>query len=99
MNIITADELKAKINNNHNIQIIDIREDYEFEENNIGGTNIPMENVLSSLDQIDTSKQVIICCRTGKRSAAMIHTIERKLSLNNIYSLEGGIFGYLGIKV
>ncbi len=98
MNIITADELKAKISNNHNIQIIDIREDYEFEENNIGGTNIPMENVLSSLDQIDTSKQVVICCRTGKRSAAMIHTIERKLNLDNIYSLEGGVFGYLGIE-
>tara|TARA_B100000809_G_scaffold207410_1_gene209727 strand:+ start:129 stop:428 length:300 start_codon:yes stop_codon:yes gene_type:complete len=98
MNTITADQLKAKINNNDNIQIIDIREDYEFEDNNIGGTNIPMDTILSSLDQIDTSKQVIICCRTGKRSAAMIHTIERKLNLENIYSLKGGVFGYLGIK-
>tara|TARA_B100000809_G_scaffold109883_1_gene108414 strand:+ start:8125 stop:8424 length:300 start_codon:yes stop_codon:yes gene_type:complete len=98
MNTITADQLRAKISNNDNIQIIDIREDYEFEDNNIGGTNIPMENMLNSLDQIDASKQVIICCRTGKRSAAMIHTIERKLSLENIYSLEGGVFGFLGIK-
>jgi rhodanese-related sulfurtransferase len=97
MNTITSDQLRAKISNNDNIQIIDIREDYEFEENNIGGTNIPMENMLNSLDQIDISKQVIICCRTGKRSAAMIHTIERKLSLENIYSLEGGVFGFLGI--
>ncbi|PCI92935.1 MAG: NADH oxidase [Flavobacteriales bacterium] len=99
MNIITAEELKTKINNNDDIQIIDIREDYEFEDNNIGGINIPMENVLSSLEQIDTSKQVIICCRTGKRSAAMTHTIERKLNLDNIHSLEGGVFGYLGIEV
>jgi len=98
MNTITAEELKIKLNNHDNIQIIDIREDYEFEENNIGGTNIPMESVLNSLDKIDTSKQVIICCRTGKRSAAMTHTIERKLNLKNIYSLEGGVFGYLGIK-
>ena len=98
MNTITAEELKAKLNNHDNIQIIDIREDYEFEDNNIGGTNIPMESVLSSLDKIDTTKEVIICCRTGKRSAAMTHTIERKLKLKNIYSLEGGIFGYLGIK-
>ena len=98
MNTITAEELKDKINNNDNIQIIDIREDYEFEDNNIGGTNIPMENVLNSLDQIDGSKQVIICCRTGKRSAAMTHSLERKLSMENIYSLEGGVFGYLGIE-
>ncbi len=97
MNTITAIELKAKINSS-DIQIIDIREDYEFEDNNIGGINIPMEDVLNSLNQIETSKQVIICCRTGKRSAAMIHTIERKLKLHNIYSLEGGVFGYLGIK-
>jgi rhodanese-related sulfurtransferase len=97
MNTITPEELKAKINSS-DIQIIDIREDYEYEDNNIGGINIPMDNVLNCLDQIDTSKQVIICCKSGKRSAAMTHTIERKLNLNNIYSLTGGVFEYLGIK-
>jgi rhodanese-related sulfurtransferase len=98
MNTITTDELKAKINNNETVQIVDLREDYEFEENNIGGVNIPLGDFLNSLEQIDTSKQVVLCCRTGKKSAAMTHTLERKLDLNNFYSLEGGVFGYLGIE-
>ena len=98
MKTINADQLRAIINSTE-VQIIDIREDYEFEDHNIGGINIPMENLLNTLDQIDTSKQVIICCRTGKRSAAMAHTLKRKLNLNNIYTLEGGVFGYLEIEV
>lgn len=98
MNTITTEELKAKINNKDNIQIVDLREDYEFEEHNIGGINIPMDNFLSSLDQIDTSRQVVLCCRTGKKSAAMTLTLKRKLDLNTFYSLKGGVFAYLGIE-
>ncbi|MGB0887604.1 MAG: rhodanese-like domain-containing protein [Vicingaceae bacterium] len=97
MNTITVQELKVKINS-PDIQLIDIREEYEFEDANIGGTNIPMDNFLSSLDQIDTTKQVIICCKTGKRSAAMTHSLERKLNMNNVYSLKGGVTEYLEIE-
>jgi adenylyltransferase/sulfurtransferase len=96
MKTISADQLRARINSSE-IQLIDIRENYEFEEHNIGGTNIPMANVLDSIHQIDLTKQVIICCKTGNRSSAMIHSLERKLKLTNIYTLEGGVFGYLGI--
>ena len=98
MNTITASQLQRKISNTENIQIIDIRETYEFEEHNIGGINIPMENVLDSIDQIDNSKEVIICCKTGLRAIAMVHALERKFKLTNIYFLQGGVFGYLGIQ-
>ena len=94
MNIITAQELKAKIENNDSFQLIDVREDYEYDDANIGGVNIPLENILGSLDKIDNEKQVIFCCRTGKRSAAIIHTLERKHKLDNLYSLVGGVVGY-----
>jgi rhodanese-related sulfurtransferase len=99
MNFITALELKSKIDNNDDFQLIDVREDYEFEDNNIGGINIPLENMLASSDQIDRDKQVIICCKSGKRSAAIILALERKMNINNLYSLEGGVFSYLEISV
>ena len=98
MNTITASQLQHKISNSDNIQIIDIRETYEFEEHNIGGINIPMENVLDSIHQIDSSKEVIICCKTGIRASAMVHALKRKSKLTNLFCLEGGVFGYLGIK-
>ena len=53
MNTITAQELKGKIDNNENFQLIDLREDYEFEDFNIGGINIPLDQVFSSLDKIE----------------------------------------------
>ena len=95
MNTITAQELKAKLENNDDIQLIDVREDYEFQEVNIGGINIPLDNVLNSINDIDTENQVIFCCRTGKKSAAIIHTLERKLNMSNLFTLEGGVIGYL----
>jgi len=56
MNLITPKELKSKIDHQEDIQIIDIREDYEFEDYNIGGENIPMDLVFSSLDKIAKNK-------------------------------------------
>lgn len=94
MNTITAEELKFKIDNNEDIQLIDLREDYEFEDLNIGGTNIPMAEILNSLDAIDKSKQVVFLCSSGKKSSAIIHTLKRKLNMDNILSLEGGVNYY-----
>lgn len=94
MNTVTPQELKVKINNKDNFQLIDIREDYEFEDYNLGGINIPMDNIFSSLDQIDTDKEVIFICNSGKRSAAIIHTLKRKLQLDDLYSVSGGVSEY-----
>ena len=95
MNTITAQELKSKIDNNDSFQLIDVREDYEYDNANIGGINIPLEDLLNSLDNIRKDQQVVICCKSGKRSAAIIHTLKRKQNLDNLLSLEGGIEGYL----
>lgn len=97
MNIITSQELKVKIDNNDIFQLIDIREDYQFEEYNIGGINIPLETVFSSLEKIDRDKPVIFICNTGRKTRAVLHTIKRKLSLDNknLFSLKGGLPAYV----
>ncbi|MGB0882436.1 MAG: rhodanese-like domain-containing protein [Vicingaceae bacterium] len=94
MNTITIQELKAKIENKAVFQLIDIREDYEYDDFNIGGINIPMDDIFSSLDQIDKDKEVIFLCNSGKRSKAIIHTLKRKLQLEDLYSVNGGISEY-----
>jgi rhodanese-related sulfurtransferase len=97
MKFLTAQELKAKFDNNEIFQLIDLRGDYEFEDYNIGGINIPLENIFNSLDQVDIDKPVIFICNSGRKSAAVIHTIKRKLNLNNkdVYSLKGGVPNYI----
>ena len=97
MNTITAQELKAKMDNNETFQLIDVREDYQYEEFNIGGLNIPLAQVFSNLEKIDKDKQVIFVCNSGRKTKAVLHTIKRKLNLDNnsLYTLEGGLPSYI----
>tara|TARA_R110002049_G_scaffold246847_1_gene420938 strand:+ start:3274 stop:3576 length:303 start_codon:yes stop_codon:yes gene_type:complete len=93
MQSISPQDLKNVLTDSQ-YQIIDVREPYEFEDFNIGGLNIPLDNVLSSIDEIDTSKNVVICCQSGNRSKAMIMTLERKFKLTNLWTLEGGVTAF-----
>ena len=95
MHEIAPSELKKMIEENANIQIIDIRDDYLFEDFNLGGTNIPLEKVLQDYKMIDTSKKNIFVCNSGKRSAAIIRALKVKHQLNNIFSLKGGLENYI----
>ena len=95
MSFLTAKELKDKIDNNNSYQLIDIREDYEYEEFNIGGINIPLGNILSSINLFEKDKDIVFICNSGKRSAAIIHTLKRKNQLTNLFSITGVIKAYI----
>ena len=91
---ISAYELKQKILKGENFQLIDLRENYEFEGYNIGGINIPMDEVLNNLHLIDFKKTVIFCCTEGLKSKAIINVLKKKVDTPSLYSLEGGINKY-----
>ena len=95
MNSITPSELKALIDNNEDFCLIDVREPYENEEVNIGANLIPMGEVLHRTEEIPNDKKVVVHCRSGKRSAAVIDSLERAHGYNNLYNLEGGILAYI----
>lgn len=94
MKQITPQELKAKIDNNEDFELIDVREIYEYEDYNINGKHMPLGEVMDNLDKIDTSKQVIFCCQSGKKSRAITIAVSKKLNSDNIYSLIGGVTNY-----
>ena len=91
MKSITSGELKKIINNKEDFQLIDTREDYEHNEFNIGGTLIPLGNIVSQLAQIEKEKPVIFYCRKGVRSQIAIQRLQQKYPFNNLYNLEGGM--------
>src|SRR3546814_15247532 len=90
MKEITVEELKQKIDNNEDFQLIDVREDFEFEEANLDGELIPLGNILLETDKIARDKPVIIHCRSGKRSAAAIQQREHKHQCDTLYNPQGG---------
>lgn len=94
MKEITVTELKSKMDAKENIQIIDVREPYEAEICSIGGELIPMGEIMEHTDKIKKDIPVIIHCRSGKRSAAVINALEQNFGYTNLHNLKGGILAW-----
>ena len=90
----TVQELKEMMDNHEDFQLIDVREDFEYEMSNLGGTLIPLGGILIEADKIAKDKPVIVQCRSGKRSAAAIMQLEQQLGYTNLYNLQGGILAW-----
>ncbi len=91
---ITVQELKQLIDSGEDHQLIDVREPYERDIASIGGENVPLGHILSKSDQVNTSKKVIIYCRSGARSANAIQQLQSELHSDNLYNLKGGILAW-----
>lgn len=72
------------------IFLIDVRESYEHEEHNIGGTHISLYDLSSTLDRIPAGKQVVCYCQTGQKSKMAVKLLQSHFG-DEIYSLKGGI--------
>ena len=95
MKEISPSELKQLIDSKADFQLVDVREDYEYEEMNLNGLHIPMGEVLDRASEIDKNKQVVVHCRSGKRSASVINALEAQHGFTNLYNLRGGILGWI----
>jgi adenylyltransferase/sulfurtransferase len=95
MKEITALELKKMMDNKDDFQLIDVREPYEYETSNLGGELIPMGDVMLNVDNISRDKMVVIHCRSGSRSAVIIHALEKEYGFTNLYNLKGGILAWI----
>lgn len=94
MKSITVKELKEMIDKGEDFQLIDVREQSEFDAANLKGTLIPLSTVPQNVDKISKDKKVIVHCRSGKRSANAIAFLENNHGFTNLYNLEGGIVAY-----
>ncbi|WP_020529018.1 molybdopterin-synthase adenylyltransferase MoeB [Flexithrix dorotheae] len=91
---ITVKELANMVKNNVDFQLIDVREPYEYDIANIKGELIPLAQVEESYNKINSDKQVVVHCRSGKRSADAIELLEKKYGFKNLYNLKGGILAW-----
>jgi adenylyltransferase/sulfurtransferase len=94
MKEITVKELKNKIDNEEDIQLIDIRETNEREFTNIGGDHIPMGTITQKLEDIARDKDVVFYCRSGSRSGQVVNYLEVQYGLQNLFNLRGGILAW-----
>ena len=90
MQAVTVKELAQLLHDNADIQLIDVREADEHDEFNIGGTLIPLGEVIQQADKIAKEKPVIVYCRKGIRSQIAIQRLQEKFPFNNLINLIGG---------
>jgi sulfur-carrier protein adenylyltransferase/sulfurtransferase len=94
MKEITVAELKTMIDQGADFQLIDVREQHEYDFANLGGELIPMGSIADNAEKISRDKKVIVHCRSGSRSAAVIKMLENKFGFDNLYNLKGGIIAW-----
>ena len=94
MKEITAKELERMRREHEQFQLIDVREPYEAEICSIGGELIPMGELIERIDEIRRDRPVVVHCRSGARSSAVIRALNDRYGFTNLVNLKGGILAY-----
>lgn len=93
MKIISVQELKGLINSDESLSLVDIRENYEFEDGHIENSiNIPMDDVAQNPSQIQ--KNTVLICRSGRRAESLSYILQKNHNRTDISFLAGGILAF-----
>lgn len=94
---INVIELKAKLERGDDFLLIDVREDYEHYDFNLGGRLIPLGKFMGTLNELEEyrEKEIVIYCRSGVRSASA-QSFLKSLGFKNVRNLIGGVIAWYG---
>jgi len=68
--------------------LVDVREEYEFEEDFVGGINIPLPDLTQNLTKIPPDKTIVFYCRSGVRSLMAANLLRKNDFEGNIYWMK-----------
>ncbi len=90
---ITPRELKSRLDRGDDIFILDVREPHEFQICNLGGHLIPLGDLSRRVNELDSSREIVAHCRSGKRSADAVEFL-RRAGFRKVLNLKGGILAW-----
>ncbi len=93
MQLITVEELKSRLDAGENIHLVDVREDDERKEFNIGGIHHQIGLIRGmQVEPIEDLKEdeIIFYCRSGNRSGQACLILET-MGYKNVKNLAGGM--------
>ena len=96
MKTTTAEALKERMDAGESLNLLDVREPDERAAYNIGGTHLPLGQILSmQVDDIDNlrDEEIIVYCRSGNRSGQACMFLET-MGFKNVVNLAGGMMDY-----
>jgi len=90
---ISVKELKRRIDAGEDVQLIDVREPYEYQIAQIGGKLIPQNDVANRLAEIDREREVVVHCRSGARSQRIAELL-KQAGYPRVVNVAGGILAW-----
>jgi sulfur-carrier protein adenylyltransferase/sulfurtransferase len=89
---ISATDLKNRLDAGEDIQLIDVRQPEEYNFARISGAKlIPLGEIINRMGEIDPTRETVIHCKAGMRSARAVEALERAGFKGNLKNLKGGI--------
>jgi molybdopterin/thiamine biosynthesis adenylyltransferase/rhodanese-related sulfurtransferase len=90
---ISPRELKSRLDRGDDLFILDVREPHEFQICNLGGHLIPLGELSRRVNELDSSREIVAHCRSGKRSAEAVEFL-RSAGFRKVLNLKGGILAW-----
>ncbi len=88
---MTPEELKQKMDaGDKNLFVLDVREPNEYQICNLGGHLIPLNDLPKRVGELDSSKEIVVHCKMGGRSAKAVDYLKQQ-GFTNVHNLVGGI--------
>lgn len=96
MKTIDVNTLKSKLDAGESLHLVDVREQSEHDEFNIGGILLPLGNVrVGEIDAIENLKdeEIYLYCRSGNRSGQAALILE-SMGFTHVTNVVGGMLAW-----
>jgi len=87
---ISVNQLKEKLDNEEDIFLLDVREPHEYEISNLDGYLIPLNDLPDRINELDSSRDIVVHCKMGGRSAKAVSFL-KQAGFKKVKNLLGGI--------
>ncbi len=87
---ITVEELKQLRDSGKEPFLLDVREPHEYQICNLGGHLIPLNDLPKRVNELDSSREIVVHCKMGGRSAKAVDFL-RQSGFTKVKNLTGGI--------
>jgi molybdopterin/thiamine biosynthesis adenylyltransferase/rhodanese-related sulfurtransferase len=90
---ISVEELKQRLDAKEDLVILDVREPHEYQICNLNGVLIPLNDLPRRVHELDPSKEMVVHCRSGARSARAVGFLQHA-GFAKVSNLAGGILAW-----
>src|ERR1700749_4648491 len=87
---IQVEELKRRLDAKEDLFVLDVREPHEYQICNLGGYLIPLNDLPNRVNELDSSRDIVVHCKMGERSAKAVAFLQQA-GFKKVNNLAGGI--------